>query len=66
MEAVEVSTVIDDFVPPATQVELPPDRFLDREISWLAFNNRVLDLAKDAKGSAAGTGEIPGHLLLQP
>jgi polyphosphate kinase len=27
--------------------ELPPDRFLDRELSWLAFNNRVLDLAKD-------------------
>lgn len=27
--------------------DLPPDRFLDRELSWLAFNNRVLDLAKD-------------------
>ena len=27
--------------------ELPNDRFLDRELSWLAFNNRVLDLAKD-------------------
>jgi polyphosphate kinase len=27
--------------------ELPADRFLDRELSWLAFNNRVLDLAKD-------------------
>ena len=27
--------------------ELPTDRFLDRELSWLAFNNRVLDLAKD-------------------
>ncbi len=26
---------------------LPPDRFLDRELSWLNFNNRVLDLAKD-------------------
>ena len=49
MEAVEVSTVIEDLVPPPSQVELPPDRFLDREISWLAFNNRVLDLAKDAK-----------------
>ena len=28
---------------------LPEDRFLDRELSWLAFNNRVLDLAKDAQ-----------------
>ena len=29
--------------------ELPADRFSDRELSWLAFNNRVLDLAKDVK-----------------
>ena len=28
---------------------LPPDRYSDRELSWLAFNNRVLDLAKDAQ-----------------
>jgi polyphosphate kinase len=27
--------------------DLTADRFLDRELSWLAFNNRVLDLAKD-------------------
>ncbi len=27
--------------------DLPDDRYLDREMSWLAFNNRVLDLAKD-------------------
>ncbi|MDR2895581.1 MAG: RNA degradosome polyphosphate kinase [Propionibacteriaceae bacterium] len=26
---------------------LPDDRYNDRELSWLAFNNRVLDLSKD-------------------
>ena len=29
------------------QVGLPADRFLDREISWLQFNERVLQLAAD-------------------
>ena len=48
MEAIEVSTVMEDLLPPPTQAELPLDRFLDRELSWLAFNKRVLDLAKDA------------------
>nr|WP_234989288.1 RNA degradosome polyphosphate kinase [Demequina sp. NBRC 110052] len=27
--------------------DLPDDRFLDRELSWLAFNQRVLQLAED-------------------
>ncbi|MCR2651036.1 hypothetical protein NSP17_24355, partial [Salmonella enterica] len=26
---------------------LPTDRYLDREMSWLAFNQRVLELAED-------------------
>jgi polyphosphate kinase len=28
-------------------ISLPSDRFLDRELSWLAFNKRVLELAQD-------------------
>ena len=32
---------------PEVGVELPPDRFLEREISWLQFNERVLQLAMD-------------------
>ena len=31
----------------ASEGELPDDRFLDREISWLHFNQRVLELAED-------------------
>ncbi|MCX0278075.1 RNA degradosome polyphosphate kinase, partial [Nocardia zapadnayensis] len=29
------------------ELPAPPDRFLDRELSWLAFNERVLELAAD-------------------
>ena len=35
-------------VAPDEQAELPEGRYSDRELSWLAFNNRVLDLAKDS------------------
>lgn len=28
-------------------VDLPAKRYADRELAWLAFNNRVLDLARD-------------------
>jgi polyphosphate kinase len=33
--------------PTVTGPALPADRFLDRELSWLAFNTRVLELAED-------------------
>ena len=38
-----------DVEPPyvAEDAQLPDDRFLDRELSWLAFNQRVLELAED-------------------
>src|SRR4051794_3437759 len=44
---------IDDELPTLDPVglnlpALPEDRFSDRELSWLAFNERVLELAEDA------------------
>ena len=39
----------DDFeeIPAPETDDLPAERYLDRELSWLAFNNRVLELAED-------------------
>src|SRR4051794_16653621 len=34
--------------PPAVAEDLPAGRHLDRETSWLQFNERVLQLAEDA------------------
>ncbi len=53
MDAVEVPTATRASAGGSTDAEdsrpadLPADRYADRELSWLAFNNRVLDLAKD-------------------
>ncbi len=46
MTSVEDEVTLDT---PVAEPDLPPGRFSDRELSWLAFNNRVLDLAKDAQ-----------------
>ena len=45
----DASDVDDDFdeVAVVHSDELPDDRYLDRELSWLAFNQRVLELAED-------------------
>ncbi len=37
----------DDGTPAQHEAPLPEDRFADRELSWLAFNQRVLELAED-------------------
>ncbi|PJJ61935.1 polyphosphate kinase [Compostimonas suwonensis] len=41
----------DDFEPAFERDDpaLPDDRYLDREMSWLAFNQRVLELAEDPR-----------------
>jgi polyphosphate kinase len=41
----------DDFEPFDVEgaPELPAERYLDRELSWLAFNQRVLELAEDPR-----------------
>ncbi|MCB0912881.1 MAG: RNA degradosome polyphosphate kinase, partial [Propionibacteriaceae bacterium] len=44
-----MTSVGDKEIIEVAEPELPADRFSDRELSWLAFNNRVLDLAKDVK-----------------
>ncbi len=52
LPAVENPSSPDEFDvdPPYEPVDdaLPADRFLDRELSWIAFNARVLELAQDA------------------
>ena len=45
--AVMTQSALRETAPPAEEIQLPDDRFADRELSWLAFNERVLELAED-------------------
>jgi polyphosphate kinase len=49
-DATLAADLLDDYEADPAPIDdgtLPSDRFLDREISWLAFNQRVLELAED-------------------
>ena len=57
----------DDFdLSEAFDSQLPDNRYLDRELSWLAFNQRVLELAEDPDAAGARAGELPRDLRQQP
>jgi len=45
----ELGSDDDDFdeLVPTPEEDLPFDRYVDRELSWLAFNQRVLEMAED-------------------